>query len=137
VQDRLPLLKHPLIRESQDREPSRGQDAIALPIALNGVVVYRAVHFDNEARRMTVEVNDEAVNDLLAAEVKPAEAASPYALPKLRLSPRHLLSHLACERLLLRSVAPGHDSRPVHILAPAQSHTLLRSPCLCPSAPSL
>jgi hypothetical protein len=54
-----------------------GQDATALDIVLNLLIVHRAIYFYDQAGGVAVKVHDEAINDLLAAEVKSVQAVSP------------------------------------------------------------
>jgi len=51
--------------------------------------MYRAVHFHYQAGGMAIEVHDEAVNDLLAAEVQALEAICAQGCPEPSLGRRH------------------------------------------------
>lgn len=49
----------------------RFEDMIALSIILLVREMDSAIHFNNQSRRMAIEVCDETVNDLLAAKMAP------------------------------------------------------------------
>ena len=63
-----------LVGESQDEEAAGFEDALALAIALGGVVVDRSVDLDDETGYGGVEVDEESVDGVLSAEFDAAEA---------------------------------------------------------------
>jgi hypothetical protein len=51
--------------------------------------MHQAIHFHYQAGSVAIEVYDEAVNDLLTAEVEPLEAVAAQRRPESSLSRRH------------------------------------------------
>jgi hypothetical protein len=54
--------------------------------------MHRAIYFYYQAGSVAIEVYNEAVNDLLAAEVEPLEAVAAQRRPESPLSRRHSMT---------------------------------------------
>src|SRR5512132_3784105 len=57
-----------LVAHSKNSDTSQGEHSLPLPIVLHLRLVDSAVHLDGEPRGVAVEVEDEPVDHLLAAE---------------------------------------------------------------------
>lgn len=60
-----------LVTDTNHVQATRGKRAIPRHICVNAGFMYWPVNFDHQARRVTVEVHDEAVDDLLATKAQP------------------------------------------------------------------
>ena len=70
-------------------------------------IVDRAVYLNDQSRLVAVEVRDQAVDDLLTAEVEAVQFVRAQMLPEGCLGGRHRLPELL-RPLLLRRVMPAH-----------------------------
>ena len=71
--------------QDADREASEDLAAGQVVLALVGVIVDAAVELEDEALRRAVEVDDEARDELPAAELEAVEGAVAEDLPRSRL----------------------------------------------------
>jgi hypothetical protein len=69
------------IGDAQDSDAAGEEDAVALGVVGGLLVVDPALGLDGQGGRVAVEVDDEAVDELLAAEAETVEAAGAEALP--------------------------------------------------------
>lgn len=89
-----------------------------------GVVVYLlfvnpAIHFDNKRSRVAVEVHDEAVNDLLAAKLKPVQSVVPQVLPERSFFRSHVPTQFfGAQPLPLGNLLSCDDFPHAHLLFP-------------------
>ncbi len=68
--------------DADDFESQRAKERVTSGVLLAGSAVLVAVEFDDESRVGAVEVDDEAVNRLLAAKLEAAEIAVAQARPE-------------------------------------------------------
>lgn len=85
---------HFMVGDTQDAEPARGKDRVALSISIALLVVNRAVNFDNEAGGVAIEINYETAKDMLAPEVKTHVVMAAQVLPENTF----LWSHISTQR---------------------------------------
>ena len=72
--------------------------------------MYLAVQFDHQPSRVTVEIHDETGDDLLAPEVKPAQAIGAQMGPQTLFCRRHFAPKLASTfDFGPRDLLPDHD----------------------------
>ena len=69
------------IWNAKDTEAARGEPAGALGVVVSLVVVNGTVQFNDEGRRVTVEIQNEAVDNLLPPEMQAMESIPAHALP--------------------------------------------------------
>ena len=73
------------------------------------------VNLENETCSMTVEIHDEAFDDLLTPEVKTIQAITAQRIPQRGLSGSHLMPEAFGSKLLfLISISPQYDRLPSH-----------------------
>jgi len=70
-----------IIGHAQDGQTATFQRLVSLFIALTLRSMYWPVDFDHDASRVAVEINDEAIDDLLPAEVQASELVGAQPLP--------------------------------------------------------
>jgi hypothetical protein len=68
-------LKDILVLESNDSHPNLQQVVVSGPVVVQLMTVGVTVDFDGKSGCMTIEICDETLDDLLAAEVKSVEPA--------------------------------------------------------------
>ncbi len=73
---------HGLVAYTEDEQAEVRERKVAGGIVLDLIVVNAAIDFYDHAGRVAVEVRDEAVNELLAAEVQTAESIPAQAFPE-------------------------------------------------------
>jgi hypothetical protein len=86
------------VANAQDQKTKGSKREVTRRVVLGLRVVNGAINFDDHARGVTVKVRDEAVNELLPAEVKSAEFARAELIPKKSFRGCHLAAHLSSER---------------------------------------
>ena len=96
---------------AEDAEAAGGDDPVALGVVLPAFVVDRPVQFDDESGRVAGEVGDEAVDDLLAAEVEADQSVATQTLPQGRLVRRQ-----GAAQALARSSLAGSTTWPMTTL---------------------
>jgi len=91
------------ILEPYDTQPHGAKDLIPprIGLLLSDFLVYVAVQFDRQARAVTIEINDEALDKLLAPEMN-AQPVPPQLLPQHHFCGCHLPSQLFRTFKLLR-----------------------------------
>ena len=87
---------HGLVAYAKDEQAEGTEREIACGIVINLIVMNAAVSFHDYAGRVAVEVRDEAVNELLAAEVQTAESIPAQARPEEHFLRSHLPAKFAC-----------------------------------------
>jgi hypothetical protein len=70
-----------IVGDAQDAIPSGDENRVSLGVCLSLLVVDCAVHFDNEASGVAVEVYDEAAEYVLASDVQVVEAMMSQTIP--------------------------------------------------------
>jgi hypothetical protein len=83
-----------VIAKTQYFYPTRRNYGITFPVILNIRFVNWAIHFDHQPGSVTIEIYNEAVNDLLATKVKAVQPIRPQMLPENFLLRRHLTPKL-------------------------------------------
>jgi hypothetical protein len=73
IETPIKIAHHLIVRQPEDAEATGGEDDIALGVVGGLGGVDRAVDLDDEARVVAVEIDDKAVDHLLAAELPPAQ----------------------------------------------------------------
>jgi hypothetical protein len=71
VEDARQVVQHLVVGHAEDTQASPGEHAITFRIVLDLLLVNGTVDFDDQTERMAVEVDDEAVDDLLTPKWKP------------------------------------------------------------------
>lgn len=66
---------------TQDAITTCDENCVSLGVDLLLIVVDRAVHFDNEASGVAVEVYNEAAENVLTSDVQGAETMMPQVIP--------------------------------------------------------
>src|SRR3712207_6487337 len=91
-----------------------------------------SVHLDDKSGSVAVEVGNEAVDDLVAAEVEALQLVSAQCSPELRFCRRHFLPELLganeltfADALTLNNAAVGHDTVLHSISADVDSSSLV------------
>ncbi len=96
--------------DSHDSQAARRQYFTAFCIVCNLSFVYFAVNLKNQVGGVAIEVNEEAVYDLLAAEVKAAELVGAKTIPKNDLLFGHFLPQFfGALKFLARDFLAGDD----------------------------
>jgi hypothetical protein len=83
-----------VVCDAEDGETTPGDDVVALPIIFELVLMNRPVDFDDEFERVAVEIGDEAIDDLLAAELELWKRLA------RRCCQRHFSASVICRRSL-------------------------------------
>src|SRR6185503_4255901 len=91
-EDVVQVVQDILIGKVKDAESATGEDLIPGFVVPALVIVDAAVNLDHEMGGVAVEVDDEPVDDLLAAEAFPVQPAASYRIPQVGLGCGHLLS---------------------------------------------
>lgn len=106
-----------IIRETNDTQVARGENAVAIPVVFFTGIVARAVHLNDNSGSGTVEVGDEAVDHLLSAKPEPPQLSIPQSCPEQCLLGRHGFAKLPGTLLFHhRDSLPNYD--------PPLDHTL-------------
>ena len=75
------IREHATVREAQEPDAQSPQIVVALLVSFSLIVMHATVHFNGEPDRVAVEVDDEAVDHTLPAEVQPAEPVPLHLCP--------------------------------------------------------
>jgi hypothetical protein len=78
-----------LVSNSKDTQSTLVEDVIPMGIVFHLSGVDRPVYLHDEPHGVTVEIDDEPIDDLLAPEVEAIETIGPQSGPQTPLSPRH------------------------------------------------
>jgi hypothetical protein len=84
-----------LIAKAQDLKSACRQDSVTFSIGLRPAQVRLPVQFDHQSRCVAVEIHDKPGDNLLASEVKSAQAICAQLSPQDLLRRRHLAPELA------------------------------------------
>ena len=79
-------MENVVILETDNVETALMQHAVACLVVVGLLGMNGAINFDNQSQGVAVEVDDEAVDDLLAAKVVAIELLRTYRLPKISIS---------------------------------------------------
>jgi hypothetical protein len=92
-------LLYVVIGKAQHAKPQRLQKLLADGVFFQRVLVYRAVHLDDDLRVGAVEIRDKTVDAVLAAELESGDLAVAQAFPQRVLGGRGVVVHLPREGL--------------------------------------
>jgi len=90
AEDGIEALSNVIIGKAKHAQAAQRERRVSFCILLALLLVDRAVYFDHQRSSVAVEVDDEAINDLLPAEMKVEKASSAHLLPEDPLSSGHL-----------------------------------------------
>src|SRR5687768_6148465 len=90
-----------VVGEAQDMDATTQEGVGALDVVVLLVLMYGAVNFDDEPGGVAVEVGEEALDDLLPAELETVQSMAAQVLPKNALSWCHPSAELPCQRDLI------------------------------------
>jgi hypothetical protein len=85
---------HFSVGEPQPAQPATRQNPVSLNIISGKFGMNCAIHLNDQSGRVTAEINDEAINDLLPPEPQPTESIGPQQAPERRLTSSHVLPEL-------------------------------------------
>ena len=94
--------RHFRVTEPQDAKAEGGEREVAGGVVFDLCIVNAAIHLDDHAGHVAVEVRDEAVDHLLAAKVEAIELRRTEPLPEELLRWRHLAAEFLRALNLLR-----------------------------------
>lgn len=94
------------------------QSRFTFPVFLLLKLVNSTVHFDNQAERVTIEINNESVYDLLPAKMPATQSVGAEVLPKKILCLSHLVAHLFGAMNLLGYYILASNNKSMRHLAP-------------------
>ena len=92
LKNRVELGMNLFIGYAQDVVATGDEDGVSFSVGLALLIVYWAVHFDDEASGGAVEINDEAENDVLATKVQVIHAMLAKIFPEDGLLRCHALA---------------------------------------------
>ena len=75
-----------VIGESQHSQAALAHDAVALHVVALLFLMYFSIHFHDEASAVAIEVDDEPIDHLLAAEVQAVELIAAQVVPQYALT---------------------------------------------------
>jgi hypothetical protein len=87
--------------DPKDAKTARLERIVTFSIGLNLIVMHRAIDLDHELGLMTIEVSNEAVDDLLPTELHAQSPATEH-VPQYRFGIRWIVAKLAALSLLSR-----------------------------------
>jgi hypothetical protein len=106
--------EHSIIGNAQDAQPKRCQHFAARCVIVTLTSVRVSINLDHEPGGMVVEVNDEAVNDLLSPESQAKDLTSTDPVPQEPLRLGHLSSQIVgAAPLHRRDPLPAHQMKVV------------------------
>lgn len=82
-------MEYVVIAETEDAEPTTGENSVALAIVVGLCSVDGSVDFDDEGGGGAVEVGNEAINHLLPAEMQTVQTMRAQGIPKHSFGNRH------------------------------------------------
>ena len=82
------------VREAEYLQAARCNHLVAMSVIILTASVNGAIYFDDQSRRMTIEIGNEAVKNLLAAKMQAVQAIIAQSLPEKPFRRRHPLPHL-------------------------------------------
>src|SRR5262245_22928089 len=83
------IVSYLLVPKSDDPKSGFLQDAVALGVGVNLLVVNRTVNLDNQRGRMAVEIDDETVDHLLTPKMESGETVGAQVCPENPFRRRH------------------------------------------------
>ena len=95
MKNSLQVLIHLVVREAEDAQPHLGQNAVAVSILIHLLRMDWSINFDHQPCGVAVKIDDEAGDDLLAAEVPSFYLVGAQALPEDILLVSHMLAQFA------------------------------------------
>ena len=87
------VAKHTLVRNPEDAQPADAKDGVAFGAIPLAVLMYQTVYLHDQPGGVAVEVHDEAIDDLLPAQMQSPKFRSSQRVPQAFLSRRHLTLH--------------------------------------------
>lgn len=104
------IIHDPCICQTQHAEATRGKDPVTLGIVYDLRIMHTAVHFDDQPDGVAIEIDDEAIDDLLATEMESMQPARTDVIPQSRLGRCHRVPQLPRPLALLDRMPSRHDS---------------------------
>ena len=100
-------VQHFVVGETQDGKATPNENGVALMVGLVLILVNWPVDLDHQRERVAIEIDDEAVDDLLPTKLPPTEPIRAQFLPQSTLGG----GHLATQRLRLLALLSGDTLR--------------------------
>jgi hypothetical protein len=94
-QDAIEVAQDFVVAEAQHTEVAQLQGFIAPPVIFVLLVMDRAINLDNEVSTVAVEINNEAIDALLATELERPQVMAAQVLPEVLLRRGHLATQFS------------------------------------------
>jgi hypothetical protein len=104
---------NPIIREAEHAQSSRTEYAVSLRVVVPLLVMDATIHFDNKPCGVAAEIDDEAVNHVLTAEMQPGEQIAAKMFPEDCLGRCHnaaKFARLIAEGVRMMDVSAAHTA---------------------------
>ena len=97
------------IGEAEDEQAAPGQNLITGAVVVRLMEMNAAIEFDGDPGRMAIEINDKAINDLLASPAQTVHVVGAKTLPEQRFLWRHVPAKRSGAFLFDVSYRPTND----------------------------
>ena len=79
-----------VIRKAEDSKAATSQNILPFTVGFNLAIEDRAIDLNDQSQRVAIEIDDEAIDDLLTAKLVAIEPIGTQLLPQISLGRCHL-----------------------------------------------